>query len=928
MGALGHAGARASDARDLLAELQRAGLDASTTRLDRALYSSDASLYRVVPDVVVRARDVDDLDASLAVARATGVALTVRGAGTSCAGNAVGPGVVVDTRALNRIREIDPEAATAVVEPGVVQADLQRAAAPHGLRFGPDPSTSSRCTIGGMIGNNACGPRALGYGRTADNLIDLDLALGDGRRVRASDHGAFDALRTVVTATLGTNRTEFGRFSRQVSGYSVEHLRPERGFDVARFWAGTEGTLGLVRHATLRLVPTPAHTVLVALGYPTAADGADAMGALLPFQPTACEGFDARLVDVVRARKGPAGVPDLPRGVGYLIIELAGADPRELEARARRLVHAAGALDARIVDGDERAALWQIRADGAGLAAVALDRPGHAGWEDAAVPPERLGGYLRSFNALLSSHGLDALPYGHFGEGCVHARIDFPLPDVARFRAFLNDAAELVAEHGGSMSGEHGDGRARSELLARMYSPDALAMFAQIKAACDPLGVLNPGIVVEPPPLDADVRLAQIPPLGPAGPFGQAGADAHRCTGVGACTATTGGAMCPSFRATGAERDSTRGRARVLQEMVAGTLITDGWRSREVAEALELCLACKACRRECPTGVDMAELKSVALDERYRGRVRPRAHYALGMLPRWIRLLQRVPGGARAANAALGVPPLARLAQGLAGVDARRSLPRFDPASGARSLGLPVAGHAPSGTSPSSNASAQSGPRVALWVDSFTQGFATDAARAAAALLQSLGCRVELLAPDACCGLTWTTTGQRAAAERRLAGLRAAVYEVRAGGGVVVGLEPSCTAQAREAGIGVHTLAETLRDLGYRPPSLVGHEIVVQPHCHHRAVLGWEADAALLAASGAHLVTLTQCCGLAGNFGVERGHHDVSVAVAELELLPALRAHPDAIVLADGFSCRTQADQLAGRGAMTLAELFWAHTAR
>ncbi len=520
------------------------GVDSST--LTRGLYSTDASLYRVVPQGVAVPRDRAELEGLVDAALRAGVPVTLRGAGTSCAGNAVGPGVVIDlSRHLTAIHELDADHALAVVEPGVVQDVLSRRAQTVGLRFGPDPSTFTRCTIGGMIGNNACGPRALGYGRTADNVIALDVITGTGERLtvdsrldlRTSDSPTLRALHALVMANLGLIRTQFGRFSRQVSGYSLEWLLPENGFDVAKFLAGTEGTLAVITGATVRLVADAPFTTMVALGYPTMPDAADAMPAILPFRPTAVEGMDARIVDVVRRTLGDAAVPPLPAGEGWVFVELTDDDEARLLERAAGLLAASGCLDGAVVTDTATAnALWKIRADGAGLAGVSLTRPAYAGWEDAAVPPERLGDYLRDFDALLREHELEGLPYGHFGDGCVHCRIDFPLTQVddgaERYRAFVTAAAALAASYGGSLSGEHGDGRARSELLAAMYSPEAIALFGAIKQIFDPHGLLNPGVLVEPAAVDADLRAPQVrrSALFRADPgFVE---DVHRCTGV------------------------------------------------------------------------------------------------------------------------------------------------------------------------------------------------------------------------------------------------------------------------------------------------------------------------------------------------------------------------------------------------------------
>jgi FAD/FMN-containing dehydrogenase/Fe-S oxidoreductase len=923
-----------------------AEVDTSPRR--RAEYSTDASLYRVPPRLVAFPRDADEVLAVVGTCLELGVPLTARGAGTSIAGNAVGPGVVMDlARHLRRLRSLDPEAATATVEPGVVLDDLQAAARPAGLRFGPDPSTHSRCTLGGMIGNNACGSRALAYGRTADNVLELEVVCGTGRRLRAGPGAVAEVpgLADAVRASLGPIRTQFGRFGRQGSGYALEHLLPERGGDLARALVGSEGTLAVVLSATLRLVEAPAATALAVLGYPDMAAAADAVGAILPERPVALEGIDARIVEVVRGRGRP--VPELPSGAGWLLVELGGATPAAAEAAARRVLAAArgDVLAGRVLaDPAEAAAIWRIREDGSGLGGRSpAGAPAWAGWEDAAVPPERLGAYLRDFEALLAEHGLGGIPYGHFGDGCLHVRIDFPFdrPEGrAVYRAFIEQAARLVAGHGGSMSGEHGDGRARSELLALMYPPAAIEAMAAVKAAFDPRDLLNPGVLVRPRPFDADLRRTMARPFTGRPAFAYAGdggdlvSAVHRCTGIGRCLADNtgaGGVMCPSYLATRDEKDTTRGRSRVLQEAVNGSLVR-GLTSPEVHQALDLCLACKGCASDCPTEVDMATYKAEVLHQTYRRRLRPAAHYSLGWLPRWAAAAARAP---RLANRLLAAPGLGAAARRLGGIDPRRPLPAFATQTlRAWWRRRPPAGPAPPGR-----------PRVLLWPDTFTNHFTPGPGRAAVQVLEAAGYRVELPDEPLCCGLTWISTGQLDTARRvlrRTVGRLAALAGDGAGGGggpvPLVGLEPSCLAVLRHdapallgpddpAARAVAGAASTLAELlaatpGWTGPDLGGVTAVAQPHCHQHAVLGWAADRDLLARTGAQVTAVGGCCGLAGNFGAERGHYDVSVAVAETALLPAVRAAgPDALLLADGFSCRTQLDHLAGRRALHLAEL-------
>jgi len=913
-----------SDRADLLAELHRRGVtDVDDSVLTRALYSSDASLYRVVPQVVARPRSREELLAILDLARVSGVPLTMRGAGTSIAGNAVGTGIVVDTvRHLGRVLSVDPESRTAVVEPGTVHATLQRAAAAHGLRFGPDPSTHSRCTVGGMIGNNACGSRALGYGRTADNVVALDAAY-------AADGDVPGALADLVAGHLAHVRTGFGRFSRQVSGYSLEHLLPERR-SVDRFLVGSEGTLAVVLGAIVRLVPDEPGRELVVLGYPSMPEAADAVPALLAAavesgsgpsaggaRLVACEGLDARIVDLVRGRGG--SVPELPRGSGWLFVEVVGPDAPSLVSS---LVAVSGALaHRRVGSAAEAAALWRIREDGAGLAARSLSRPAYSGWEDAAVPPARLGAWLRDFDELLREHGLDGVPYGHFGDGCVHVRIDFDLTGGAtgRFRDFLTASALRLRDHGGSLSGEHGDGRARSELLPLMYDAESLRLFGAVKAICDPAGVLNPGVLVDPAPLDADLRavrprLPVRPLLRLAEDAGSLGDAVHRCTGVGRCVApTTAGVMCPSYLATREEKDSTRGRARVLQEALDGSLV-EGLAAPAVSEALDLCLACKGCSSDCPTGVDMATYKAEVLHQQYDGRRRPRTHHTLGGLPRWVALAAPV---APVLSRAQRLPLLGRIAGVLAGVDRRRTLPAIAPRSLRRSAGVP-----------------DRVPDVWIWADTFTDHFLPGSARAAVRVLEAAGLSVCVIADDACCGLTWLTTGQLERARSTMAGAVRTLAPYVASGVPVVGLEPSCLATLRSDAVqlvddpraeqvarGVLTFAELVERLDVPVPDLSGVEVVAQPHCHQSSVLGWAADERLLTGAGATVTRVPGCCGLAGSWGMEPDHYETSVAVAETHLLPAVRANAGAVVLADGLSCRHQLEDLVGVPAMHLAEL-------
>ncbi len=941
--------ATVSATREFAAALREAidgEVDGSKRR--RAEYSTDASNYRVVPQVVAMPRDADDLIAALAVAREHQVPVTMRGGGTSVAGNAIGPGLVIDTsRHMNKVLSIDADAKTARVQPGAVLAQLQWNASQHGLRFGPDPSTGTRATLGGMIGNNACGPHAVAYGKTSDNVVSLDAVDGTGRRFLAADDLAvIPGLEAFVAANLALFRTDFGRFSRQVSGYSFEHLLPENGNSLARFLVGSEGTLATVVEAEVALKDIAQVRLMAVLGYEDMPSAADAVVPIMAHGPHALEGLDARLVERIRRAPGDQHVPELPAGAGWLFVEVGAETRDQAEATLEAIIRDSQSVGRRQVDDPREAkALWSIRAAGAGLAGRSADNAeSWPGWEDAAVPPEHLGDYLRDFDALMDKHGVVGQPFGHFGDGCVHVRVDIPLrDDGSALREFAEEGADLVMKYGGSLSGEHGDGRARSELLKIMYSEESIAAFGQVKHLFDPKNVMNPGVMVDPAPLDADLRRPAAPAVPRAGGFafghdhGDLSEAVHRCTGVGSCRGEAiqygNGFMCPSYAATDDEKDVTRGRARVLQEAINGALIK-GLTSREVAESLDLCLSCKACSSECPSGVDMAAYKSEVLHRKYRRRLRPITHYTIGRLPGWLHLIGLAP---RLVNALLKPRWIAKTAVWVAGMDTRRTLPVFatTPFRKSAAARARVADGPPE---------AATGARsVVLWADSFTDNLDPDIPDAIIAVLEDAGIEVIVAGGAACCGVSYISTGQLDLARKRLDGLLGVLGPFAINSIPIVGIEPSCTAalrsdlvellpndpRAHAVASGVFTLAEVLTGRapvgpreGWAVPSLADVTTVVQPHCHQYSVMGYTADREVLAAAGAAVTEAAGCCGLAGNWGTERGHYETSVKVAENSLLPKLRKAPvDAIYLADGISCRTQVEDLADVKGQHLAQL-------
>ncbi|MFE9174842.1 FAD-binding and (Fe-S)-binding domain-containing protein [Streptomyces sp. NPDC007126] len=941
----------------------------------RAAYSTDASNFRQTPIGVVVPRTPEAGAEAVAVAREFGAPVLSRGGGTSLAGQCTNAGVVLDwSKYCTRVESVDPDARTCVVQPGIVLDDLNRQLAPYGLRYGPEPATHPNCTIGGMIGNNSCGATAQAHGKVVDNIARLEVLLYDGTRfwcgetddeeyaeierqgdLRATVYRRLRALRDTYGDEV---RRRFPDIPRRVSGYNLDSLLPEYGFDVAGLLVGSESTLVTVLRAELELVPVVKERSLLVLGFDSIDKAADAVPEILPHEPIALEGVDARLVRDERIKHlNEKALAEMPEGNAYLMVQFGGDTVEEADARAHRMLEAVHRsehdADCAFLDdpGHERD-LWQVREAGLGATAHIPGRPDtFEGWEDSAVSPDRLGDYLRRLRALFEEFGYlsDTGPslYGHFGQGCVHTRIPFDLytaDGVATYRRFMERAADLVVEFGGSLSGEHGDGQSRGELLSRMFGERLVEAFGRLKAVFDPLDRMNPGKIVAPYGLDENLRLGSgWAPFEPrdlhfgfphdGGSFSQA---ANRCVGVGKCRQHTsdGTVMCPSYQVTREEEHSTRGRARLLFEMLDGhgdAAIRDGWRSEAVKDALDLCLACKGCKKDCPADVDMATYKAEFLSHHYAGRPwrRPRSDWSMGWLPALARVVGRTRLGP-VVNALTHAPLLSKAAVLVAGV-ADREVPLF----AERTFEQWFADHEPEGDGHRGS--------VLLWPDTFTNHFHPHIGRAAVRVLEHAGWRVRLPDEALCCGLTWISTGQLGTAEKVLTRtVRALAGHVRSGG-LVVALEPSCTAVFRaDAGElfpgdqDVRRLAEqtvTLSELltehspGYEPPRVPERSAraLAQVHCHQHAVLGWDADRELLRRAGVDAERLDSgCCGLAGNFGFERGHLDVSEACAERVLLPRLREEDEStVVLADGFSCRTQIHEFdsGGHEGVHLAEL-------
>lgn len=959
---------------DPFASLAACGIEVDSSERRLMEYSYDASNYRVRPTAVAFPRSTAEVAELLAASVAAGLPVTCRGGGTSLAGNSIGRGLIIDmSRYMREVGAIETDEhgeASVWVEPGAVLSELRaevEAKSEGSLTFAPDPSSHTRATVGGSYGNDACGNHSVAYGRLSDHVREVELLTADGARViaargsvRAADPGDEHSIRraaeleTRLRALVGENlapiRTELQTIPRQVSGYHLGRLLPEQGFDVPAALAGSEGSCAVLVRARVRLVPRPEATILLCAGYDDTVEIARDVTTMLAAAPTAIEGLDATIVEIMRSRRGPESVDELPAGRAYAIIEFSADTERDAVANCERLISelrvAGRARDFLVVtDPSSRSKLWRIREDGAGLLSRQLDgSQSWTGWEDAAVAPERLADYLIEFNALLEEYGYTGPLYGHFGAGCVHVRIDFDLRSGAgrqRFEAFIADAARLVVRHGGSLSGEHGDGRARGQHLPLMYSQRMMEIFREFRRIWDQSGMLNRGIIIDPPSVTESLALAGVPdrdwlpqPENLAGAvlaedrqrlsIRPVGADpfvleAQACIGVGRCRASSGGFMCPSYRATGDEKDSTRGRSRVLQEMVRSSRTpAEGWRSPEVMDALDLCLSCKACATDCPAGVDIAHVKSEFTQEHYRGRLRPLVHYTIGWLPRWIPILTRF---APVVNLATRLRPVRALGR-LAGISSERRMPSFAPHRRLRRR--------------LREAELDTTGETLLFIDSFTRAFRPEVIPAAARVLRESGTTVGCTA-EACCGLTFISTGQRDTAARLMGRL---VERLDDGTDrPIVVPEPSCAAAIRDDGpklLGstaasrvasrVQSFATAIRDrqrAGWVPEAPAPEAVVVQEHCHEHSVFGATVQAEVLRNWGVRrVVESSTCCGVAGNFGFERDHYDVSMLVAEQSIAPALAAAPEAPVLTDGFSCTMQVQQLQpGRGSAHLAQL-------
>src|SRR3989441_4646084 len=920
----------------------------------RALYATDGSSYRQVPIGVVIPRHTDDVLAAIATCREYGAPVLARGGGTSLAGQCCNTAVVLDfTKYMAEILEIDPARKLARVQPGVILDHLRNAAERHHLTFAPDPATHDRCTLGGMIGNNSCGVHSVMAGKTDDNVEELEIFTYDGMRMKVGETSdaelekiiheggrrgeIYTGLKMLRDKYSDLVRQRYPNIPRRVSGYNLNYLLPENGFHVARALVGSEGTCVTVLEATCRLVESPPARVLLLIAYPDVYQCADRVREIMPNKPIGLEGIDELLVEFTR-RKGLSaeGLPLLPLGGGWLFAEFGANTAHEAEGQARGLMETLASNPSppqmrSFTDNQQAKRVWEVRESALGATSHVPGEPlGWEGWEDAAVAPDKLGNYLRDLRKLMSGYGYRSALYGHFGHACVHMRINFDLQSregIANYRKFAEEAADLVVSYGGSLSGEHGDGQSRAELLPRMFGPELIQAFGEFKALWDPDWKMNPGKVVEPYRLDENLRLgANYRPWEPQTHFqfpqdhGSLAYATLRCVGVGKCRHYEGGVMCPSFRVTREEEHSTRGRAHLLWEMTKGEVIRDGWRDEHVKDSLDLCLACKGCKSDCPVGVDVATYKAEFLSHYYERRLRPRSAYAFGNIDIWARLASNVPG---LVNLTTQLPFLRDIAKLLSGMPRGRSIPAFAPQtfkSWFRRRAPRNRGNTP----------------ILLWPDTFNNYFLPDTATAAVEVLEAAGFRVILPKCNLCCGRPLYDFGMLGRARDLLLRILDALAAEIEAGTPVVGLEPSCVAvfrdeltnlfpndgRARRLSRQTFLLSEFLEKhaKNFELPRLE-RKALLHGHCHHKSIMKMTDQEAVLRRMGIDFYAPAPgCCGMAGSFGFDKANYDVSLAIGEMELFPALRkASPECLIIPDGFNFRAQIAQGKQRHPLPLA---------
>lgn len=920
---------------------------------DRAMYAHDASSYRQVPIGVVIPRDIDDVVAAVAACAEHDAPILARGGGTSLAGQCCNEAVVIDlSKYVTRVLEIDPDTKTAIVEAGCILDNLRSDTERHGLTFGPDPATHSYCTLGGMIGNNSCGIHSVMAGRTADNIEELEVLTYDGLRftVGRTDQASLEriiseggrrgeiyrGLMELRDRYAPLIRDRFPDIPRRVSGYNLDELLPENGFNVARALVGTEATCVMVLRAKTKLVDSPPKRSLLVLGYPNVYEAAAHVTEIREAGAIGLEGIDEKLIDFMNRKGLKSHEGLLPDGAGWLLVEFGGGSTQEADEKARSLMATLERSDEPPTmklfdDEEEEHRVWSIRESGLGATSFVPGLPdAWEGWEDAAVPPERLSEYLQDFRKLLDTYDYDASLYGHFGDGCIHCRISFDLytrEGIRKYRSFVEEAADLVVSYGGSLSGEHGDGQSRAELLPKMFGNELVEAFREFKTIWDPKGRMNPGKVVDPYRLDENIKFwpnFNPPPLEThfrypedKGSFTRA---TMRCVGVGKCRREEGGTMCPSYMVTREEKHTTRGRARLLFEMLQGNPVAGAWHDEDVKDSLDLCLACKGCKGECPVNVDMATYKAEFLSHYYKGKLRPAAAYSMGLIYWWSRMASKMP---RLVNRLSQSPITSKLIKRIGGIAPQRQLPLYS-----RRTFLE--------TFSSRDHANPHGSVVLLWPDTFNNFFHPEILEATAQVLESAGFHVQIPRRILCCGRPLYDFGMLPTAKKLLRQILDELRPEIRSGVPIVGAEPSCVAVFRDEMINlfpedddairlkelVFTLSEFLLRSQYNPPH-IDRKALVHGHCHHKAIMKFDTEHELLRKTGMEFEILDSgCCGMAGSFGFNRHHYDVSQKVGERVLLPAVRAAPpDTLLIADGFSCREQIAQLTNRRAAHIAQV-------
>ncbi len=926
----------------------------------RLLYSTDASMYQVEPIGVVLPRSKDDVHAVLELANRYNVPVLPRGGGTSLIGQTVNHAIVLDfSKYMHRVLEVSPEELWCRVQPGVIQDELNAHVRPMGLLFGPDTSTSNRATLGGMSGNNSAGSHSIAYGKTIDHVLELTCLLADGSEITLRDltpaeleakcradgleGQIYREIRRLVGQHADEIRTRYPKLMRRVSGYNLDEFVKAQPFGLHRLAVGSEGTLVVVVEMKVRLVPRPRFTALDVIHYDDLQAALESSVDLLATGPYAVEVTDKMILDLARENIEQRARMGFVQGdpAAIMIVEYAG----ETEAEVRSKVEALEALRARkrigyaahiAYDPAAQQSIWKLRKAGLGLLlGTKGDRKPIAFVEDTAVEPAKLGPFIARFRAILDRHGAAAGYYGHCSVGCLHIRPLINLKDageIRKMRAIAEEITALVMEFGGGLSGEHGDGRARSPFNETLYGPRLYDAFRQVKRTFDPKGLLNPGNIVDAPPMTEHLRYgpeyrAWEPEtlLDFSGQGGFAGA-VEMCNGIGVCRKKLEGTMCPSYMATLDEEHSTRGRANALRAVLSGKVARSEFTGRRLYEVLDLCLECKACKAECPANVDMAKLKYEFLAHYYRANGLPLRNRLFGR----IHTLARI-GSALApvSNWIAGTAPHRWLLERIAGIDRRRPLPAF----ASRSFVRWFARRRPEGDG--------SRGEVVLFHDTFNTYQTPNVAVAATRLLEALGYRV-VLADRGCCGRPMISKGMlheaRAVAADNVARLVGAARQGRP----IVGLEPSClltlrdeypelvrTEDARLVARQSFLLEEFLQREwagGPRPRFAAnGRAALLHGHCHQKALAGTASTVAVLKAAGYEVREVDAgCCGMAGSFGFEAEHYDLSVKIAERRLAPAVRAAgADVAVCAPGISCRQQVEHTTGRTPKHPAELLW-----